>query len=336
MKRVGGICIVLSTLARIEWPSRPNVCAVWAAIKKMNLYDWSAHPAHLPQLAKGTSVAVKNSSMYPTPCVVSAIQPNPDSGSTNINTGRCTPEDDSNDTLLSVVPTKRLIPLHRTVPTAPQSIVCFSTTHFRSLCKYEITNRDTVMEIGASFGECTKTLSNVAKSVVALDVSKEGCARVGSMNLKNTAVHCMNAFFEQEEITALYQTSQCNVVCLDIGGDRDLPSVVNVLAWVAATLKPDIIITKSESLHPHITASQQAFVPLLQTQCDNWAENRPKRAPLIYSPGICSPRVPICKDCNYSPAGCINTDCHHDHDHCHKCLVEGHAARDCTAAAFGW
>jgi len=230
----------------------------------------------------------------------------------------------------------RLRPLHRSPN--PISLVCFSTKHFRELARHQVSPHDTVLEIGASFGEATRILSKTgARHVTAIDNSAEGVQHIQAMNLPNVSVHCVQALSNQQSDILGLLPRPPTVVLVDIGGNRDLAAVVNLLAWLSAGIRPPLIITKSEELYKKMEERGAAFSygEVLEEQAKTWgtdlrADKTLNKIPCV-SGGEGKRR--ICTAHNYARGGCAppnGGECGLCHERCHRCLAEGHVARTCT------
>ena len=131
------------------------------------------------------------------------------------------------------------------------------------------------------------------------------------------------------------------VVFADIGGNRELEALVALLPWVAMTLKPRLIVVKSEKLYRAVAENDGTFDwPALQARC---AKTRsfsrqklphPLKAPLRHA----RDGTPICRFHNYRVrtegqvgSTCRQGDrCPYNHTQCHRCLEDGHTALECT------
>jgi SAM-dependent methyltransferase len=259
-------------------------------------------------------------------------------------------------------------------------IVCPYTTEFRRLATY-LPSTALVMEIGCSYGKCTKVIAqqlDELEQVVGLDISNEvinaaAAANPGLKFVKSDALRDpMSTFFVYKELFELYNNKDSNhihemYVFVDIGGNRELESLVALLPWIEKELNPVSIIVKSETLYATVVERCNGKFDwgLLKEEMEAAIEKRkssssshtgeegkegketkgvvgkpeikslhPLKAPLRKS----ASGVAICRFHNYDIRGCrkyidmtcSGETCPYDHDTCHQCLERGHIALDCT------
>jgi len=138
------------------------------------------------------------------------------------------------------------------------------------------------------------------------------------------------------------QTPNCDMVFLDIGGNRELESVALILKFLQAELSPRMIVVKSSELFHHAQnfyrslENAEASMTFLETgpwwtSLENLiAESNQKLTglyPLKY-PNKTSNGILICRYHNYSECKKGN-ECPFDHDHCNTCGVQGHVSKNC-------
>lgn len=138
----------------------------------------------------------------------------------------------------------------------PAAVVCATTDAYRRLARSQVTAADRVLEVGCSAGACTALLARHAgRGVVGVDNSREllraAAARVARCCLERGGAsdvrleHC-DVLAAPEELKAL--AAGCGVVFVDIGGNRQLASLVTLLPWLLAELRPRLLVVKSEAL----------------------------------------------------------------------------------------
>jgi SAM-dependent methyltransferase len=180
----------------------------------------------------------------------------------------------------------RLIPLYRTSQKECTIIVTKTTEKYRLLAASQLNPDDHVLEIGCSNGECSLIISKYLKqgegTFIGFDVSQEMIDQAqGKMTNKgNTGIdsqyghvqfHTVNVFTQpktalklatlttissqkKDDINAkntppeLMVHKTPTVVFIDIGGNRDLNSVLRMISWVKDSFSPlpRLIIIKSE------------------------------------------------------------------------------------------
>ena len=251
--------------------------------------------------------------------------------------------------------------------TLDKGIVCPFTTEFRQLATL-IPANTLVLEIGCSYGKATEILANsleMSSQVVGIDISKETITSASKEypHIKFVQADClrdpMSTLRVHEELCALHTDLTDLVVFVDIGGNRELESLVVLLPWIEKQLNPTTIVVKSETLHAAVTElpSMQccgqfdwhrlhtiAMEALqkrkeLQTKADGATPVQikslhPLKAPLRTT----NDGTPICRFHNYDPRGCrkfidatcSGETCPYDHTVCHICLQKDHIALNCT------
>ena len=149
----------------------------------------------------------------------------------------------------------------------------------------------------------------------------------------------------KKEKTAAARTPQL-VVFADIGGNRELEALVALLPWVATALAPRLVIVKSQTLHTAVAANGGCFDwDALQVSCARSSFRRQKLPHPLKAPlRLARDGTPICRFHNYrlkrdgvdlvDGSTCRQGDlCPFDHIQCHRCLLDGHTALQCTLAS---
>mmetsp|Transcript_20650 Transcript_20650/g.34066 ORF Transcript_20650/g.34066 Transcript_20650/m.34066 type:complete len:280 (-) Transcript_20650:879-1718(-) len=230
--------------------------------------------------------------------------------------------------------------------------VCQETLLYRRCTKLMDQLADAfIVEIGCSFGKGTQTLMKKIgdpQKLLALDTS-ELC--LTSCRERCPDIRCIKLdiivdwkVFEHEVAQLVGDNDQASLVFFcDIGGDRDLESVVSVIKFIETTFKPVLFVVKSEELHrvaEETGIDSNGWAKILQTSkacaTDRLKTERPhpKDAPLRTN----ADGVAICRFHNYDMLkGCLRhrdtkkfgTCCEFDHIHCHLCRRPGHRAGEC-------
>lgn len=271
-------------------------------------------------------------------------------------------------------------------------VITRTTDKYRLLAASQLRPTDHVLEIGCSNGECSLVIAKYVSdgSLVGIDVSNEMVQQAKSKipevkGCTNVDFHVVDPFGDPRRALMLAtgsdnigdslkktSTTKPDVVFIDIGGNRDLTSVVKMLSWVRRSFSPRLCIIKSEEIVDQIKAdsalkSLDSYEPAkkrlkstsmtLEIESDGTLSNgqewfeatlhdietnlsrvstaRPRFLHPQKAPLSLSPidnKTPICRYHNWHKNGCLQTDCPLDHDHCHWCLKLGHTALSCTNA----
>lgn len=125
------------------------------------------------------------------------------------------------------------------------AVVCATTDQYRRLARSQVTAADAVVEVGCSTGGCTALLARHAGRVVGVDNSQQLVREARARNPLVRFEHC-DALAAPDELKALAES--CGVAFVDIGGNRQLESLVLLLPWVLRELSPRLLVVKSEAL----------------------------------------------------------------------------------------
>lgn len=255
------------------------------------------------------------------------------------------------------VPLRTLVRVHER-----GHVVCAETSEFRVLAATQLRADDMVVEIGASYGRSTVILAKACRRVIGIDTSLEAvsAARKQYPQLEFLQFDVI----EQTHLLAeLVAQEKCTVAFVDIGGNRELEALLRLLPIVHRVLQPRLVCIKSRELYraadvhavAHGGLSRGARVPgarewwatciandALQQPakaakryhnqgCEREGGSRFTQYPLAYVPAIGPDGRKICRFHNYGV--CTRGEsCGYDHRHCHRCLSEGHLAKNCPLA----
>jgi hypothetical protein len=133
------------------------------------------------------------------------------------------------------------------------------------------------------------------------------------------------------------------VIFIDIGGNRDLSSVLRVLQWCRSTYSPRLICVKNQALVDTCSTLNDVTTITITTNgrihgAESWFQQQqqqntstccwPEHA--LQAPLVLHENIPICRYHNYHDGGCKKQDkCPFNHSHCHLCQQEGHVAKTC-------
>jgi hypothetical protein len=139
---------------------------------------------------------------------------------------------------------------------SPVGIVVSDTMSFRNLDKVVLPT-DLVVEIGCSYGAATERLVKRVDDpgqVLAVDTGRDCILRVKERLGGVRAIQCdvlrfyADLFVNLVAMKSAYGPESKVVVFCDIGGDRELESVVALLPFLALTIRPVTVVVKSEML----------------------------------------------------------------------------------------
>jgi len=144
--------------------------------------------------------------------------------------------------------------------TKPKMIVVAETRDFRRLALEQITADDFFLEIGCSFGECTKLLGERGCSGLALDHSADAVtlATQGVAAYPGVSVLQIDAR-DMADIAQLCPAP--SVILFDIGGNEALDKVISLLRLVLKTFHPRLLLVRSMELAELSSLIEEIFLP---------------------------------------------------------------------------
>mmetsp|Transcript_14917 Transcript_14917/g.27589 ORF Transcript_14917/g.27589 Transcript_14917/m.27589 type:complete len:354 (+) Transcript_14917:194-1255(+) len=234
----------------------------------------------------------------------------------------------------------------------PLGAVVYDTDTFRMLAK-AVQPSDVCIEIGCSYGKCTEVLVAKTKKperVLAVDIADNCVNRVKKIDPKIRVLKCnvMCAFkdlFESYKamLKDLEETNPPLVIMCDIGGNREIESLVTLLPFLLRELKPRMILVKSEQLFEHATKlgglNNEDWEQLRIQSYHSLLNRRPDKSALMARQKASDAAhrlnpfgVRICKYHNFDEkSGCKRfPNCEFDHEHCHACGEHGHRGFECS------
>ena len=268
-------------------------------------------------------------------------------------------------------------------PNAPPFVIVPTTSLYRKFANRTIPpepNSVLVVEIGCCNGFCTQKIVNrvhaPADQVLGMDVGPQ-FIRECQAKFPNVQFEFINVLMEwnraktliEEKLEKLQQQGGTNktpelYVYVDIGGNREMESLLPLLQTVQTQLKPSSLIIKSKALfalgQEHDLATLEAWTDmqslaqkalLKRRQVESSSETSNKETKQVATkariyrplkmPQRCnSSGIAICRFHNYDRKnGCkVHQDTNHlgkscplDHEHCHVCLGVGHVAWQCQS-----
>jgi hypothetical protein len=271
--------------------------------------------------------------------------------------------------------------------TVPFRLCHLDTATFRALCCSSLHPTDKVVEIGCSYGKATGLIAYALKDptrVLGLDTSKEAVeaatakypqirfARCDVMANPHIAYDLVQDLLKpKEQRVDEKERNDCKdgkidsgeaddlVIFVDIGGNRELDAITNILPWIAAHLPraPRLIVAKSQSLYSNVVSSSssqsQAYdrahvsrggVSSAATKGEYFAENchmgamfqweELLRKKSVSAPANSSSPIAATGKRKHGEAyATAENTCPLDHQHCHCCAERGHVARECSRFA---
>lgn len=132
-------------------------------------------------------------------------------------------------------------------PTQPQIIVTSETPDFRQQARQHITPEDLFLEIGCSFGACTRLLGELACTGVAIDHGADAVTKTRQLVAAYPAITV--AQVDARDIAHLHSLCpEPTVILLDVGGNEALEKVTALLRLILKTFCPRLILVKSIEL----------------------------------------------------------------------------------------
>merc|ERR1712192_116748 len=132
---------------------------------------------------------------------------------------------------------------------ASEIVVCEEVGEYRAAAQMLVNKSDYVLEVGSHVGGTTKVLAGVAKHVVGLD-QQATLVEEARQKLPEVRFEICDAFDASSIMQMAKQMlpNRWSKIFVDISGSRDLPTVIRLLDMYENTLRPDIIIVKSQTL----------------------------------------------------------------------------------------
>eukprot|EP00611_Tribonema_gayanum_P003039 TRINITY_DN12361_c0_g1_i1.p1 TRINITY_DN12361_c0_g1~~TRINITY_DN12361_c0_g1_i1.p1 ORF type:complete len:419 (+),score=116.70 TRINITY_DN12361_c0_g1_i1:76-1332(+) len=127
----------------------------------------------------------------------------------------------------------------------PQVFLTAGTSDFRKLARALPTRADRCVDVGCSYGKCTALLAAKAGSVLGVDNSRQVIAKARAMH-PDIHFECIDAILDRQ--TLVEKAAGPQLVFLDIGGDRELDTLVLLIPLLQRLLKPEVIVVKGYRL----------------------------------------------------------------------------------------
>jgi hypothetical protein len=123
--------------------------------------------------------------------------------------------------------------------------VCETTHEYRRLAKTQINENDRVLEIGSDFGDTTKILHEYCAKVIGVDKSKVHVDRAKKL-YPEIQFECLDVFLKVDKLQEIGKN--CNKVFIDINGNREYQSVIDLIRLVQDLFEPEAIFVKSQKM----------------------------------------------------------------------------------------
>lgn len=132
-------------------------------------------------------------------------------------------------------------------PACPETYLVASTKTFRKYAKSLPNNQDTVLEIGASYGEATQILAQVAKKVFAVEHSREAFTVLSQLQVQTP--HICPLWHDARDIYGLLASCpHADVLFFDIGGDAPAHVAIYLLQLYLLAYQPRLAVVRNISL----------------------------------------------------------------------------------------
>lgn len=133
--------------------------------------------------------------------------------------------------------------------TASEVVVCEEVGEYRAAAQCLVGSDDHVLEVGCHVGGTSKVLAAVARKLVGLDQQADLVAQARA-RLPGIQFEIGDAFDAQRVLALAREIApeRFKKVFIDISGSRDLPTVVRLMDIYENTLRPEILVVKSQAL----------------------------------------------------------------------------------------
>lgn len=147
-----------------------------------------------------------------------------------------------------------------TYPLQPKLTVVAESRDFRQQAGRLLEPEDLFLEIGCSFGECTKVLAEKGCRGIALDHSADAVAlaRKALVGYPDISVIQMDAR-DMADIQRL--CPHPSVILFDVGGNESLDKVISLLRLVLKSFRPRLILVRSMELAELASLIQAILLP---------------------------------------------------------------------------
>mmetsp|Transcript_29240 Transcript_29240/g.66264 ORF Transcript_29240/g.66264 Transcript_29240/m.66264 type:complete len:242 (-) Transcript_29240:142-867(-) len=132
---------------------------------------------------------------------------------------------------------------------ASKVVVCEEVGEYRAAALALLKPDDYVLEVGSHVGGTTKVIASVTRHLVGLDQQSDLVAQA-RVNLPDIRFEICDAF-DAKKVLAVANSLKPNrftKIFVDISGSRDLATVVRLMDIYENTLRPELMVVKSQAL----------------------------------------------------------------------------------------
>ena len=145
------------------------------------------------------------------------------------------------------------------------------TIDFRTAVRAQMMAEDVVVEFGSSYGDTSQLLARYVRKTIGVDCSPECCDEASRRHPQLTFI-LADVLRESELMRELCQG--CDVVCIDIGGDRRVEDQLEMLRWAQRVAQPAFVLIKSRLLFRELRASASDCVCGPLPDMEAWLQGR--------------------------------------------------------------
>jgi precorrin-6B methylase 2 len=128
---------------------------------------------------------------------------------------------------------------------------------YRRLARELVGSDDLVIELGSSEGRCTRLLAGRAQRVIAVEKTRDGCAktREAVARCDNVDVLCQDAF----ELKPILDLTPCaDAVFVDIGGSAPAWQTMRLAGNYLSIFHPDVLVMRNTRLASFVSSLEWA------------------------------------------------------------------------------
>lgn len=140
---------------------------------------------------------------------------------------------------------------------ASEVVVCEEVGEYRAAAVQLVKPTDWVLEVGSHVGGTTKVLAGLTSKLIGVDQQPDLVAQART-KMPNVRFEILDAF-DAHKVLALSRElapEKFAKVFIDISGSRDIATVVRLMDQFENTLRPDVMVVKSQALKRLLMRSQ--------------------------------------------------------------------------------
>mmetsp|Transcript_131105 Transcript_131105/g.327096 ORF Transcript_131105/g.327096 Transcript_131105/m.327096 type:complete len:257 (+) Transcript_131105:112-882(+) len=140
---------------------------------------------------------------------------------------------------------------------ASEVIVCEEVSEYRAAAQFLVKPNDNVLEVGCHVGGTTKVLAGLCQKLIGVDQQADLVAQA-RIKLPEVQFEILDAFDASKVLALTRQVTPARFhkVFIDISGSRDIATVVRLMDMYENTLKPEVMVVKSQALKRLLLRSQ--------------------------------------------------------------------------------